>query len=564
MKINVDWSKVWKLKPAISLEAIAIKNPAGFSDSTLAQASELSAEISLRELMQKHIFIKKIELLNPEIMLERNYNQQVNLFTWLDTMSRKQANKATRAVATKPKAPENQLMKDVNKQKDKFVKDLLTIEKFDLKNLAIKNGKLDFYDYYQRQKPAVYNAREVNIELKDFSFDHPSYITASLKLFDSVAKNIKFDGSVGPLKPNSVPASGKLNFNIRLLDIPKHLRKEYFANLILEPRPNDTVDFNTSFEGDLFARVAGGGLIDFKKIRLGKSAKKFIFLEGSTPFEFVGDNLATNPNLQMRISEGRVRLDKAGQLGMDTKVDIRNGLIYGFAKGDISGVDVNEFLSSFTDVEDQVFGTLVVPDFQFDFVGKDAEGIMKGLRGQGFVSVDDGNLAIFNKIFQAQALIKQLLKGKTKDYTKFSTMKSSFIVENERFKTPDLEIKTPFANVVGGGLYRFDSKIRYDLALVIAKRNFPLEIRGYSDDPSIKVNFQQVAQDEVIDRLEGLLNKHAKKDEPKPQAEAVEALTTDDQAQTVEEPPQTTKKKKPKEELVNTLLDFGLKELQKL
>ncbi|MGD0015443.1 MAG: hypothetical protein ABSD56_13640, partial [Bryobacteraceae bacterium] len=76
-----------KLRPAVSLEGIAIGNLPGFRGTHLIEAKKLSAEIALGPLFRREVVVRSIEIDEPRILVETNAQGATNVEALLKRLS---------------------------------------------------------------------------------------------------------------------------------------------------------------------------------------------------------------------------------------------------------------------------------------------------------------------------------------------------------------------------------------------------------------------------------------------------------------------------------------------
>ncbi len=575
--ISVDWQKLLKFQPSLSIKSISLANPPGFNSPYLAEISSLSLEVDLLPLLKKEISIKKVILNKPKITFEENQSRQVNIDRWLKRMlvssPRPKSAPSSKAPAKEKSDLEKKVakaQKDFEKEANKKLEEAFQMDKLSLDNFLLANGSVKYMDYSKGKVKELFDLHSLNIKSNNFATDRSSPVSMDFKLFKAKAETFVFNGRVGPFSPSAIPADGFLDLKILFSEIPKNLRKKFAGNLVLEPRDNDKFLANSSVKGDLLKSLSGNGSIYLDRIRMGKSKKRKVIVESTIPFNYRVNNLLAIPSAYLNINKCNIAIDKDSNLAMNMNLSYLNEITSGAVSGSLSGLEINNLISSFTPNEDFVYGKFQIPNFNFKFSGADEVQIFKSLVGSGSLNLEDGHIPMLGLVYKAREIIaiiakKSKLDQDDKDMTKFASLSTDFQVANEKFITPNLLAHTPLGKIKGSGHVKFDQRMNYDFIFKVLERNIPVEIKGTTEKPKVKVDFASVLKDEVQDKFGSQLEKLLGIEKKKPENAAPIAETTQESDIVRTQPagitsPEPTKKKKKKKPL-DSLLDLGKKEL---
>ncbi len=130
---------------------------------------------------------------------------------------------------------------------------------------------------------------------------------------------------------------------------------------------------------------------------------------------------------------------------------------------DASGLDANRFLSSITPVKNVLYGTLDMKS-KWEGRGLEPEAFLKNLTGSGNAVTTGGEL----KNLEAINGVADLLGiGELKEQ-KFRSLHSGFRVENGRFSTDEVTMKSSAAEWLASGSVGFDGSLDYAITATLS------------------------------------------------------------------------------------------------
>lgn len=562
--IHVDWTKLLRLQPACAIDGFTIGNPAGFRSPFFARADKISLELALGALIARQIDIKEISVIQPQINLEQNPSAKLNLDVWMQKLAASAP--AAKKKTSKQAKPKNKAKKQKNKNSKaafEFAISKVTLDKF-----LIEDGLVKLIDG-TKQVAGLHEVdiKHVNIRANDFATDKASPITADFRLFKANEANLKYSGTIGPITESALPTNGNVDVGIFFLDIPAKLRKQYLGNLVLKPRKKDKLDIKTSINGDLLKYLSGNGEINLNRVRMGKSAERKIYVEGKLPFKFKVTNLlATTPDLDLNVSRSAIKIDDDGLLNANLNLGLTNGVISGNTSGSLKGLEINKHISAFSPNEDQIFGKFEIPKYEFRFRGKDADQIMNSLIGSGSITLTDGYLKMLSLIYklhdvagfvkqvsgqeaQQAAAAEETSSNKPK-YSRFTEISTDFLVQNRRFNNSKIRSITPVGRINGRGYFDFDNNVSYNINVKSLNQKFPITIRGTMEKPKVSLDFDKFLQKQVDNKINNFVEKQLGQFAPKQGSQSPNQAGAGST-------------KEPRGNLFDSLIDTGLKELEK-
>lgn len=478
--VKFDFPALLRLKPTLAITQLKIGDA--------IDVEELNAELELRSLLDKKLYIKKIILDKSILRFEENSKREVfpkgiNL-TELQAKLEKEKKKR----------------KDKKKQED-FITD------FNLKEFIIKDSTYEFTPY-KTKKPIVLN--NFNLELSDFVVSDQEEVISKLKMtaefFGVKSSNISCNADLGPIgtKFNKLPINGKFSINIKLQDLPQDLKSQILGNGI-KVTSGSELKYDSSLTGDVLDIMHGSGNLKVNDLLLGNTADHTIAVNTTIPLGF-SINMIKNPNLSLVSNNAKVTLkdknSKSATLTANTKVNVNLETMYmsGSGSGDLSGLEIEEALNCFTNTRKVVSGVFAINNYNFRFAGIDAKQINKSFIADGQITIKDGSLYILKNITKyndlADAIVKNGSELTEKISGEFATLSSKFHLENNLLQTDDILIHSSVADITGAGSVRSGQWIVYDVVLNSEKlpSSLPMKIRGTISKPSIYPDLEALAK----------------------------------------------------------------------
>src|SRR5690606_35224761 len=115
-------------------------------------------------------------------------------------------------------------------------------------------------------------ARNLDVEIRDFTTDGAFPLTVKLDLFDEEAIGFAFEGETGPFTPQSSPASGKLVIDAEPGRLPEAFRRQYMGAFLASPGGGSETHVTLDLKGDLLGTLVGTGALRIAGMQLGDPA----------------------------------------------------------------------------------------------------------------------------------------------------------------------------------------------------------------------------------------------------------------------------------------------------
>ena len=500
---DFDLTQWFLFQPAISLADISIRNPKGFSDRPLLEASEVSTQVALLSLFSDRVEIRAVTLREPILNVERNRQGKTNLEALLALISKSPAGQQS---AASEESGSTQLA---------------------VGGFFLDQGTIRYTDAATSAGGAGLLIDDIDLRVLDFAPDATCKLTFQASFFGGVGSGVRFEGRGGPFKSQSLPAQGNLSIEIAPAEIPPALREEYFGELLRDPPSDSRVVLETDMQGDLMKVFKGHGKLMLSDFEVGRDAENRLPLNGEAPLDLTAQRLMTNPALDLVIPNGSLTLGKGTWSGR-AELSYARSRVRGASSGKISDVDINEMMSSLTSAEDKVSGKAAIPEYSLRFAGTDADQIRNSLAGTGSLTLEEGNIGAFNLLGTIQKHADKLLGGDSSEpgETEFTRLSSNVEIKGGQVHLTNIVIESPAFDVAGDGYFTFEKELHFDLQTSVegalaaslggrpdsagnTTTTVPVRVRGTVDSPKVYPDVKCIA----IDKAKGLLDSLFKKRE---------------------------------------------------
>jgi uncharacterized protein involved in outer membrane biogenesis len=486
----------WMLfRPALALYDLRVGNPSGYGDEALLSADRVFARAGLFSLLQRQARISELEIDAPVLHVETDQSGQTNIDALLAAMRKSDSAESTPEV-TEPR-PE-----------------------LSIANLHIRDGRV----VYSSPAEPDFVATGLNLEARNIGADEAFDFSAQLGLFEERAIEIVFDGVVGPLTSDALPAQGTLAIDGALGRIPADFRRKMLGSFLEEPGADSNARMEVELEGDLLGVVSGVGSVDLEDIRLGHAGEVQFPLSGQSELLLTLLNPIANPAFHLIMPEASLAFGLGRwQGGVEAQYD--GTTLSGKSAGAIDGVDVNHILTAFTDAGGVAFGNLKMPRYEIRFAGRDSEQIFNSLQGSGRVELSDGRFEIFDTLQTIEAHAQKLISGESaaSGSTSFVEFSSNLAVQDQRVQMTGITLRSDTLHIDGDGSFGFDQSLQLDfrsavsgaLAQLLGGRQdaegvawvvVPMRVRGSIANPSVTPDLGRLVRDEALRRASGLLD----------------------------------------------------------
>ena len=375
--------------------------------------------------------------------------------------------------------------------------------------------------------------RNLQLELRDFSPDSAFPVDVQLDLFEEEAIHMSFEGETGPFTPKSSPASGRLEIDARPGRLPEAFRRQYLGDFLASPGGGSEARLAADLKGDLLGSLVGTGKLNLSGLQLGDPAVGQLPLSGEAPILLTLIDPAANPTYDFVMPEARLQLGEGVWEG-GLQVQYDGSRVRGESSGAVTGVDINQMLSAFSDADDILFGNLALRTYAVEFSGRNGEEMQRSLQGSGRLEIDDGKLAIFDVLQTIEQKVQKLI-GSEESYvqgvTSFVKMSTDFQVGNGRVTTPNLLLENAQARLGGSGFFEFlegEIDLDYTISSLITgalaaalggQKNAdgvpqvaaPLRVSGNTESPKVFLDLQALAKQQAANYANRLLESLFKK-----------------------------------------------------
>ncbi|HSR49489.1 MAG TPA: AsmA-like C-terminal region-containing protein [Acidobacteriota bacterium] len=506
--VDFELGNLLLMSPTATIKGLTIGNPEGFLSPYLLKAEEVSAQVRLQPaLLDRRLEIPDFAIFSPDVKLERDEQGRSNLQIVLERAS--QSDDSNPAAAEAGGSGWT-----------------LAIER-----LALDSGSFEFITRRSGAAQTT-SADDINLLIADFSPDQSSPLQFSARLFGGQRSKVDLDGHAGPFDEGRFPIEGQLVIDAALQEMDREARTALLGNFLAEPGQDSLIHLRVHLQGDAAQSLQGEGRLELSDFYLGKSEDNRLAAQGDLPIRLTARNLLDSPQATLRVPDGSLNLGDGSWSGQ-IEMEITQGELKGNSRGSISNIDINRFLSAFTESEDKVFGTLIVPEYTLRFSGSNAEQITDSLQGQGQFLVESGRIAAFGIIDRMRrALDRQQAQSET--VTEFSEIASPFQIDKRRFSTPDLRLTSSAITLTAQGSLGFDRSLDYQaqadlqgglesllgpqgaaLARFLPEGKIPVRITGTFDEPHMRPDLSGSGQGAILGILDKLL-KPKEEDEQKP------------------------------------------------
>ena len=395
----------------------------------------------------------------------------------------------------------------------------------------LRNGEIR----YSTPGAAPMLVRNVNVDIRNFDPAGAFPITAQLDLFEEEAVHLGFDGETGPFTPKSSPASGKLTIDAHPARLPESFRRQYMGEFLASPGSGSEAHLTLDVKGDLLGALVGTGNLSIAGLQLGDPSVGQLPLSGEAPVMLTLMDPAANPTYDFVMPEAHLQLG-AGKWDGGLQVQYDGARVRGESSGAVSGVDINQMLSAFSDADDILYGQLALRRYAVKFSGRNAEEIQRSLSGDGSLEIADGKMALFDTL---QTIEKKVMKaiGSDESYVKgvtsFVKLSTDFQVGGGRLTTPNLMLENDQARLGGSGFFEFakqtidmdytvSSLITGALAAALggqknaqgeAQVAAPLRVSGTTESPKVFLDLKAFAKQQASTYANRLLDSLAQRQE---------------------------------------------------
>jgi len=492
---SLDLGQWMLFRPALALYDLRVGNPSGYGDGPLLSADRLFARAGLFSLLQGETRVSVIEIDAPLLHVETNQSGQTNIDALLKAMEKPNSAEPTQEAGE----PASELS---------------------IASLHIRDGRV----VYSSPAEPDFVATGLNLEARNISREEAFDFSAQLGLFEEKAIEIDFDGVVGPLASDSLPAQGTLTVDGALGRIPADFRQKILGSFLEDPGADSAARIEVKLEGDLLGVVSGAGSVDLKDIRLGHAGDVQFPLNGQSQLLLTLVNPIANPVFHLIMPEASLAFGLGSwQGGIEAQYD--GTTLSGKSTGAIDGVDVNQMLSAFTDAGGVAFGNLKMPSYDLRFAGRDSGQIFNSLQGTGRIELTDGRFEVFDTLQTIEGHAQKLISGESaaSGATSFVEFSSDLAVRDQRVQTTGIVLRGDTLRIDGDGFFGFDQSLHLDLrsavsgalAQLVGGRQdasgvawvvVPLRVRGNVTKPSVTPDMRRLVRDEAIRRAGGLLD----------------------------------------------------------
>jgi len=495
--IEIDLSQWFRLRPAVALRDIAIGNPPGFHEKNLIAAKTISARVLLLPLFHKRVEVQSIAVESPRISVETNAKGVTNIEALLKKLSSNSGS---------PSSSSN--------------------TSISIADFSVTSGELN-------SKAENVSLHEINLQVRGFSLDRASEISMSAKYATGSVSGFKLDGHAGPFKPDSLPVDARLSLTIAPNEIPPTLRREQFGVMLATPGAKARAGLEATIKGDAYQSFSGPAKITLSNIMIGGHNDRLLPLSGDAPAQFKATNLMSTPQFDLNIPKAKLQLGK-GHWDGSADMRMHGKVIAGSTQGAIRNIDIDEFLSSFTDSSGRVYGLLAIPSSTLQFSGHNAAETLNSLKGTAKVTVTQGRLGSMDLLSTLEHAFGSMEEtAGASGNTNFSTLSANVNIAERKMHVSDLLLDGPALRVTGSGVIGFDETINFSLVAHVSggtlgkvlytgplhlpnmNADVPLTVTGTVQAPRVRPQVGKLAKQTVNQTVRGVVDQFFKK-KPQP------------------------------------------------
>ena len=489
----VEW---FRFRPVVTIRDLAVTNPPGFSNGRLLEAKEVSAQVGLFSLFGGTPQVQRLTLQAPTLNVEEDRAGKTNLEVLIQGI-------------TKGGGGSNA---------SKGGGGGLAIDEF-----GLREGTIRFLEA-GRKEPTL-TVQDLDVALTDFGSDRSCVLKMGARLFNGRNSRLDFTGRAGPSSSAALPAKGTLTLGLAPAEIPQALRTEYCGDLLRDAPANARVSLEASLKGDLMATLHGGGKLVLENFQAGRDQAHRIGLKGEAPLRLTIRRPLTVPSFDIQTQDALLQLGDGKWKGRG-EVHYNGSTVQGASNGAISGVDIDQMLSTFTSAKGKLSGVAEIPDYQLRFAGRNATEIRNSLSGQGNLKLDKGRLAMFDLLDSIDRSAKRVLTGDAPasgqtSYTRFQT---HFQIGGQRVELSDLALENPTSQTTGQGYLTFSEQMSFDLVSKVSgplaqllggrpdasgqlHAQVPVRVRGTMDSPRVAPDVGRIAVDQLKQKAGSFLDR---------------------------------------------------------
>jgi uncharacterized protein involved in outer membrane biogenesis len=469
-----DLAQFLRLRPAVSLDTIAIGNPPGFRGSHLLEARRMYAQVRLLPLLKRRIEVHSIVVEQPRIMVESDAQGITNIEAFVKGMG----TKSQSAAATGDAAQSREVAVD---------------------EMRVESGVIVLGG-----KPLV---EDLNLRVRDFAAGQSARIELAARLFGSANSMVNLDGKAGPFGSAALPLDGTLALTIAPTDVPARLRREQFGKFLGAPGAKARAALRGNVNGDLYGTVSGPAKLVLTDVMIGKDDRHVLPLAGEVPLTFSASKLMSAPSFHLKIPKARLQLG-TGEWSGDAEFRLRGPLMSGSSRGSIHNVDINQLASGFTTAEGKIYGVAEIPSYSVQFSGKNADEIRNSAAGSGKLTVVKGRIAALDMLASIQRALNQS-QEKAAGETPFTSLASDLNIGQRRLDLSGVLLDSPVLRLTGRGAIGFDQSLNFDLEARVTgasarllnrlvrndqeEANVPVKVAGTVNSPQVRPDVGKLA-----------------------------------------------------------------------
>ncbi len=517
-EVQFDLASIFQLKPAISLNDIAIGNPPGYRAKSLLTAKRISAQIALAPLFSRRIEMQSILIDTPQIVVESDAHGGTNIEAFLKKLS----SPAPLPSGSQPAAGSSPAASPQSggQGADSGATPALGIDDF-----RVSGGEVLIAAADSGAPPLRIGA--INLRVQDLSAGSNCRLDLSAKLFGGPDSGFHLEGHAGPFVSQVLPLDAKLTLTIVPHEIPERIRREQFGVLLGAPGDKAKATLEVSLKGDLYNNVAGPAKLTLSGLKIGKDAGHLIQMDGDAPALFSAQKPMSTPAFHLQVLNARLKLG-AGEWAGAADLHTHGATVSAASRGSIHNVDVNELLGSLTaDGGGKIYGIIDVPTYTLQVAGKTADEMKNSLEGTAKLSVTKGRIAMLDMLSSIQQALgsAQSAGAGTAGSTAFTSLTSDLSVKQARLDLSAIAFDSPVLKFTGNGTIGFDHSLHFDLSASVSgavanlvnqltrqasssgQTTLPVTITGTVDHPQVHPSVSKLATGAVKGLVQSLFNR---------------------------------------------------------
>jgi hypothetical protein len=260
----------------------------------------------------------------------------------------------------------------------------------------------------------------------------------------------------------------------------------------------------------------GDGKARIKNLEIGTSDKHTLIIDSEFPLKF-SVRMNIDPTIKLESRASSIDLQNKGSNKGILKADhfmtikLDTGMVDASSRGSIRGLELEDTLAAFANLENIISGKFELDDYQVSFRGKEPQEIEKSLQGSGRIKINNGSLYILHSITRYKDIAKALISNGDQIAEKlagnFLELSSDIEISNRNLHTKNINLAaTDNISITGSGVVKKSEFLVYDIDLKLPRlAPIPIKIRGTLEKPSIYPDMKSIGTRQGQDLINSVL-----------------------------------------------------------